>query len=87
MISTTEFVKQIAAETHENQSTIKAVIKSLWENIQTYVENGEEVRFIGVGKFYKSHRDERKGRNPKTGEEITISASDKLAFKSATRFE
>ena len=86
MISTTELVQQIAEDTNVEKSVVKNVLKSFWDVVKTNVENGEEIRFIGTGKFYKAHRDARAGHNPRTGEKITIEASDKLAFKSATYF-
>lgn len=86
MLSKTELVVKIAAETGESQATVKKIVDSFWKVIRTSVEAGEEVRFIGYGKFYKKHSDARKGINPSTKEPIDIPASDRLAFKSALKF-
>ncbi|MFR4478504.1 MAG: HU family DNA-binding protein [Fusobacterium sp.] len=52
----------------------------------TTIENtlaaGEELNFIGWGKFEVVERAERVGRNPKTGEEIKIEAKKTVKFKS-----
>lgn len=42
---------------------------------------GEEINFIGWGKFEVVERPERMGRNPKTGEEIKIEAKKAVKFK------
>ena len=51
----------------------------------TTIENtlaaGEELNFIGWGKFEVVERSERVGRNPKTGEEIKIEAKKTVKFK------
>ena len=45
------------------------------------IANGEQVSFTGFGSFKVVERSERKGRNPRTKEEITIPASKLPAFK------
>ncbi|MGN1011215.1 MAG: HU family DNA-binding protein, partial [Clostridia bacterium] len=42
---------------------------------------GEEIRFIGFGSFEVKDRAQRKGRNPRTGEEIHIPAAKVPVFK------
>ena len=82
MVTQTDLVKEISEATGITQKDTKAVIDAFWEKITEHVKAGSEVQFIGKGKFCKSHREARKGRNPQTGAEITIAASDKVAFKS-----
>ena len=43
---------------------------------------GEDVSLVGFGTFKVSHRAEREGRNPATGESMTIKASNVVGFKS-----
>ena len=45
------------------------------------IANGEQVSFTGFGSFKVVERSERKGRNPRTKEEITIPATVAPAFK------
>ena len=45
------------------------------------IANGEQVSFTGFGSFKVVERSERKGRNPRTKEEITIAASKLPCFK------
>lgn len=86
VISKTDIIKEVAQQVEKSESEAKAVIDAFWSALVDHVEKGEEVRFVGLGKFYKNHRAERIGRNPQTGEDIIIAASDKLAFKSAKKF-
>ena len=44
------------------------------------VVHGEQVSFVGFGSFKLVERAERKGRNPRTGEECTIPASREVKF-------
>ena len=50
------------------------------------VKDGAEIRLMGFGTFKKQHRDARKGRNPQTGAEMEIAASDSLSFKSNVKY-
>lgn len=49
--------------------------------IENTLATGEELNFIGWGKFEVVERAERVGRNPKTGEEIKIEAKKTVKFK------
>ena len=49
--------------------------------IENTLASGEELNFIGWGKFEVVERAERIGRNPKTGEEIKIEAKKTVKFK------
>ena len=57
----------------------------------TTIENtlaaGEELNFIGWGKFEVVERAERVGRNPKTGEEVVIPAKKAIKFKAGKALE
>lgn len=45
------------------------------------LRNEDSVALVGFGTFLVKHRAERKGRNPQTGQEITISAANIPSFK------
>lgn len=86
IISKSDIIKEVAQQVPQNETETKNVVEAFLKTLVDHVEKGEEVRFIGLGKFYKAHRAERMGRNPQTGEDIVIEASDKLAFKSSHKF-
>ena len=56
--------------------TVDAVLEAVSDSLST----GETVRFIGFGTFSVQNTKERKGRNPQSGEEITIPASNRVKF-------
>jgi len=56
---------------------LEGIIKS----IETALKEGDSVALVGFGSFEVKERAERKGRNPQSGEEITISAARLPSFK------
>lgn len=82
MISKTKIVEQVAQQVPVNEATVKLVVDAFLDTIVDDVKKGDDVRFIGFGKFYTAHRAARVGRNPQTGESMQIKESNKLAFKS-----
>ena len=60
-----------------------AVINAIVEAISA----GEKVQLVGFGTFEVHHRAERKGRNPRTKQEITIPASSYPVFKAGKSFK
>lgn len=86
VISKAILVDKVAEAAGTSKKDTKAVIDSLFEVVKDSVKADAEIRLIGFGTFKKSHREARKGRNPQTGAEIQIAASDSLAFKSSVKF-
>ena len=62
---------------------IKLVVETVFETIADALVAGENVSIPGFGTFEVADRAARKGRNPKTGEEITIEASKSPKFKAS----
>lgn len=56
-------------------------VDSVFENITSSLQGGNEVRLVGFGTFSVSHRKATTGRNPRTGEPIQIKASMQPKFK------
>lgn len=52
-----------------------------FEEIRTTLESGEQVKLSGFGNFELRDKNQRPGRNPKTGEEIPISARRVVTFR------
>jgi len=65
-------IKKVEAERALN-AFIEAVTEAL--------ASGDKVRIVGFGTFYVTERAERKGRNPRTGEEMTIPARKVVKFR------
>ncbi|WP_410208293.1 HU family DNA-binding protein [Fusobacterium sp.] len=71
------FEKGIFASKAEAERKFEAILDS----IEEVLKSGEELNFIGWGKFEVVEKAARKGRNPKTGEEIQIEAKKAIKFK------
>lgn len=56
-------------------------VDAVFEAITSTLKSGDDVRLVGFGTFSKSHRKATKGRNPSTGAEIDIAASNQAKFK------
>jgi len=57
------------------------IVDMIFDIIKGKLENGENVKISGFGSFTVRDKNARRGRNPQTGEEITISARRVLSFK------
>ncbi|WP_448549961.1 integration host factor subunit alpha [Thalassotalea fusca] len=59
----------------------KEMVELFFEEIRSTLENGEQVKLSGFGNFDLRQKSERPGRNPKTGEDIPISARKVVTFR------
>ena len=66
-----------------NKKDIEAVLEGLSAVITETLKAGDDVTLIGLGKFSAQAKPERQGRNPKTGEALTIAASNAAKFTAA----
>jgi DNA-binding protein HU-beta len=82
-MNTADLIEQVAAEHGVAKEHAKKILDSALAAITAAASAGEEVTLAGFGRFKVTDRAERQGRNPATGETITIAASKKLAFTAA----
>ena len=59
------------------------IVEGIFDIVKETLERGENVKISGFGSFNLQSKKPRRGRNPQTGEEITISARRVLSFKSS----
>ncbi len=78
-----ELAKGVATATGTSDADAKKVIAAVFDQIADAAARGEEVSINGFGKFSVKDRPERQGRNPATGEAMTIAASKKVSFTAA----
>lgn len=64
-----------------NKREAKEMVDLFFEEIRSALEKGEQVKLSGFGNFDLRDKSERPGRNPKTGEEIPISARRVVTFR------
>ena len=76
-----DLVNAIAHETDLSKEKADAALSSMIEQITNALARNESISLVGFGSFTQSHRSARTGRNPKTGEDIQIAASNSVNFK------
>jgi integration host factor subunit alpha len=59
----------------------KELVETFFEDIRLALENGEQIKISGFGNFELRTKNERPGRNPKTGEDIPITARRVVTFR------
>lgn len=64
-----------------NKREAKEIVEAFFEEVRQALENNEQVKLSGFGNFDLRDKNERPGRNPKTGEEIPISARRVVTFR------
>ncbi len=75
-----ELIDSIAQKTGVKKVDADKVLSAYEETILETLKKGERVTIVGFGTFTVSDRKERKGRNPKTGEEMVIPAKKMPKF-------
>jgi DNA-binding protein HU-beta len=76
-----ELVSKLADQTGVSKAKVDEVLGALVSVIGEEVAAGGDVALTGLGSFSLSERPARRGRNPRTGEEIEIGPSRSLKFK------
>jgi len=77
----TELVGSVAAIADITKIEASLAVNAVLDTIENVLKGGESVMLPGFGSFSVKDRAERKGRNPQTGEEITIPAGKVVRFK------
>ncbi len=76
-----ELIEAVVNETGIESNKVEKTINSLLDNIAKELGLGNRVQLIGFGTFETRKRKARKGKNPRTGEEIDIPEAITPAFK------
>ena len=71
----------VAADTSLSKADAEGAVNAVLSAISDALARGESVTIAGFGTFSTKRRPARQGRNPRTGESITISASIVPSFK------
>ena len=75
-----DLVEKIAFKANLKKSEAERALKAFEESVVEALSGGEKVTLVGFGTFSVSNRSARKGRNPQTGEEISIPAKSVPKF-------
>jgi DNA-binding protein HU-beta len=82
-----ELVDAISGRASVTKKDIEAVLTATLEAIVEAVSSGDRVTLVGFGSFESRDRQAREGRNPKTGEVMTIPATKVPAFSAGKQFK
>jgi len=83
----TELVEKVAKLTSTTKADAERAIEAVFETITEALKDDDKIAIPGFGTFSLSKRAARKGRNPQTGEEIDIKASNVAKFTSAKKLK
>ena len=76
-----ELIASMAEKSGFSKKDTEKAVNSFMETVNEALVKGEKVQLVGFGTFEVKERKERKGRNPKTQEEMMIPASKAPVFK------
>ena len=76
-----DMTEQLYEELGFNKREAKELVEMFFEEIRGALEEGDQVKLSGFGNFELRDKNERPGRNPKTGEEIPITARRVVTFR------
>ncbi|MGR9036614.1 MAG: integration host factor subunit alpha, partial [Gammaproteobacteria bacterium] len=82
-----DFAERLFDELGLNKREAKDIVELFFEEIKRSLEKGEQVKISGFGKFELRDKNSRPGRNPKTGEEIPITARRVVTFRSGQKLK
>jgi len=76
-----DLIDAVAEAADLSKAQAGRAIEAVVDAVTSALKKGDQVSIVGFGSFVVRQREARKGRNPKTGAEITIAASRAPAFK------
>jgi len=76
-----QLIEKAAGKTELGKAEVEVVVDAVLELIGNTLRSGERVDLRGFGSFVVKDKKERQGRNPRTGETITIAAKRDASFK------
>jgi DNA-binding protein HU-beta len=80
-VNKADLVAVVAQKAGITKRDAEKSVNAVVESIQEALSGGDKVSLVGFGTFWVRPREARKGRNPRTGEEIEIEARNVPAFK------
>jgi DNA-binding protein HU-beta len=76
-----DLVSQVADAAKISKNDATKAVDAVFDGIASALKKGDEVRLVGFGTFAVAERAASEGRNPRTGEKISIAASKQPKFK------
>ncbi len=76
-----DLAEKLYEELGLNKREAKEIVEIFFEEVRSALEAGNQVKLSGFGNFDLRDKNQRPGRNPKTGEEIPITARRVVTFR------
>lgn len=76
-----DIVERVYQKLGFSKKEASELVELVFNTLKTKLENGEKVKISGFGNFIVREKKQRVGRNPQTGDQITISARRVLTFR------
>ncbi len=86
-LTKSDIVKQLNDKIGLNKREAKELVDSFFDNIKETLSQGHEVKLSGFGNFQLKNKSSRPGRNPRTGEDVEITARRVATFKSGQKLK
>ncbi|MBC8079038.1 MAG: HU family DNA-binding protein [Gorillibacterium sp.] len=83
----TDLIGNIAEKSGMSKKDVESVLNGFFGEVTNALSQGDKVQLIGFGTFETRKRNGRTGRNPQTGEAITIAESVVPAFKAGNKLK
>ena len=82
-----DFIEKYAAKNGISKKAAGEYVEAFLETVEETLAAGESVQFVGWGSFELRSKNARKGRNPKTGEEVEIPAKTVVKFRAGKKLK
>ena len=86
-LTKSDIVEDLNNQIGLNKREAKELVDSVFDTIKETLINGEEVKVSGCGNFQLKDKPARPGRNPRTGEDVEITARRVVTFKSGQKLK
>ena len=82
-----DIVKSLNDKIGLNKREAKELVDSFFDNIKRLLSQGQEIKLSGFGNFQLKNKSSRPGRNPRTGDDVEITARRVVTFKSGQKLK
>ncbi len=79
-----DLIEALCRELDSPKREVQELVEVLFETIREELEKGNDIKLPGFGNFLVRSKSARMGRNPKTGEQIEVTARNVISFKPST---
>jgi len=86
-LTKSDIVENLNNEIGLNKRESKELVDMMFTDIKNLLSEGHEVKISGFGNFQLRNKSSRPGRNPRTGEDVEISARRVVTFKSGQKLK